>query len=70
MKVSRKLVERIVSQAVDVVEHDENLGCCLKCGAWCDGCEPDARMYPCDECGEYAVFGAEQILLELGSFAK
>jgi len=40
-----------------------NPGFCLACGAERDGCEPDAREYPCDECGENEVFGAEECLL-------
>lgn len=41
----------------------ENPGFCLSCGAERDGCEPDAREYPCDECGKRAVFGAAEVLL-------
>jgi len=45
-----------------------NLGFCLACGAERDGCEPDARNYPCDECGENEVFGAEEVMLMQGEF--
>jgi len=38
-------------------------GFCVNCGAEKDGCEPDARNYPCDECGENEVFGAEELLV-------
>jgi predicted RNA-binding Zn-ribbon protein involved in translation (DUF1610 family) len=38
-------------------------GFCLSCGAEREECEPDAERYPCPECGENEVFGAEQILL-------
>lgn len=41
----------------------ENPGFCLACGADADGVEPDAENYECVECGEYMVFGAEQVLL-------
>ncbi len=37
-------------------------GICLACGLDQDGCEPDARRYECDSCGENAVFGAEELL--------
>ena len=40
-----------------------NWGFCLNCGNQQDGCEPDARGYTCEECGERAVSGAEEILL-------
>lgn len=38
-------------------------GFCLSCGEYADGVEPDAHGYRCDACGEYAVAGAEHILL-------
>jgi hypothetical protein len=38
-------------------------GFCVKCGAERDCCEPDAREYPCEECGEKAVYGAEELVL-------
>jgi hypothetical protein len=38
-------------------------GFCLACGAERDGCEPDARKYPCECCGKNLVFGAEEIAL-------
>ena len=41
----------------------ENLGFCIKCGYEQDGCEPDARKYECEECGENAVYGAEELIL-------
>jgi hypothetical protein len=40
----------------------DNPGFCLACGAEADGCEPEARAYPCDSCGQRKVYGAEEIL--------
>ena len=40
----------------------DNPGICLACGQDQDGCEPDARRYECESCGEKAVFGAEELL--------
>lgn len=40
-----------------------NIGFCVACGAEHDGCEPDARYYECEVCGERRVFGAEEILI-------
>ena len=40
-----------------------NPGFCIACGEDADGCEPDARNYVCDCCGESKVFGAEELLL-------
>jgi hypothetical protein len=39
-------------------------GVCLACGEIAySGVEPDARGYPCDECGKNAVVGIEEGLL-------
>ena len=38
-------------------------GFCLECGEEHQGCEPDARNYLCDNCGETKVFGAMECLL-------
>jgi len=43
----------------------DNPGFCISCGAEAEGVEPDAREYPCEACGEDAVFGAEELLLDL-----
>jgi hypothetical protein len=48
---------------IEAVAADANLGICTACGAERDGCEPDARNYKCEECGERAVFGAEHLLI-------
>ena len=42
---------------------DGTMGVCLACGAERDCCEPDARNYKCEECGERRVFGLEEALL-------
>jgi len=38
-------------------------GFCIECGAEKDCCEPDACQYECDECGERAVYGAEELVI-------
>lgn len=38
-------------------------GFCLACGAEADGCEPDARGYACEACGERMVHGAEEVFI-------
>lgn len=38
-------------------------GYCIECGAEHDCCEPDAREYPCEECGLNKVYGAEEIIM-------
>lgn len=49
-------------RVIEMVEADDNQGICTACGAEASGCEPDARNYPCEECGENKVFGAEELL--------
>ena len=41
----------------------DNPGFCLVCGIENGGCEPDARRYECEACGERAVYGAQELLL-------
>ncbi len=41
----------------------ENPGFCLACGEEAGGCEPDARNYICEGCGESEVFGAAEVLI-------
>ena len=45
----------------------DNPGFCLKCGLEADGCEPDARKYECEACGEMAVYGAELLYFALAA---
>lgn len=47
----------------EALEDDDNSGFCLDCGNRQDGCEPDARMYECEDCGRNAVYGAEEVLM-------
>lgn len=42
---------------------DHYEGRCIECGAVAHGCEPDAHEYKCNNCGEKAVYGLEQLLL-------
>lgn len=41
----------------------DNAGMCVACGDFQDGCEPDAREYKCDSCGERRVYGLEELVL-------
>lgn len=56
----------IISQRriVRAVESGESIGFCTSCGADQLGVEPDAEGYRCEACGESAVKGAENLLLE------
>ena len=42
---------------------EENVGFCIVCGAERECCEPDARKYQCEDCGELAVYGAEELVI-------
>ena len=42
----------------------DNPGICIACGAECDGCEPDAREYECEVCGEMKVYAPEELIME------
>ena len=55
----------MISQAriLRACESGENIGFCKACGAEADGCEPDARNYRCESCGQHEVYGTEEILI-------
>ncbi len=40
-------------------------GFCLACGLEVLGIEPDASGYECESCGEPAVYGCEDLLMEI-----
>lgn len=43
---------------------DHNDGGCINCGEiQYGGCEPDARKYKCEQCGEFAVYGLEELAI-------
>jgi len=58
-------VEEILEAAEAEMIGTENPGFCLNCGERHEGCEPDARNYECDSCGEDKVFGAAEIAISL-----
>lgn len=55
-----------IDRIMELVEENtfglSNYGVCLACGHEQDGCEPDAREYECESCGENKVYGAEECL--------
>ena len=46
---------------------DNNEGACRACGKIADGVEPDARKYKCVHCGEFKVYGLEDLAI-MGGF--
>jgi len=43
----------------------DNVGFCIACGSEAEGCEPDARRYKCEACGEMKVYGASELLMHV-----
>lgn len=60
MNVHPSLTEERVCEAV---RRDDDIGFCIDCGHEQDRCEPDARKYECESCGQKAVFGAEELCI-------
>lgn len=56
---------RVVDAAMRRMTTLDNPGFCLACGNEQEGCEPDARDYECEACGESQVFGADELLLHV-----
>ena len=56
-----------LSRVMEMAERAElsldNPGICLACGGEADGCEPDARRYECESCGEHRVYGDSEALI-------
>lgn len=58
-------IDRVLEAAQRGMSSLDNPGICLACGEDAEGCEPDARRYECEACGEKQVYGAEELLLML-----
>lgn len=66
MKIHSSItIPRVTELVMEGMYSLYNPGICLSCGGDSDGCEPDARNYECTACGEFEVYGAEEILLML-----
>jgi hypothetical protein len=56
-----------MERVIDAVQREtttlDNPGFCLACGEEAMECEPDAREYECEGCGERQVYGAAEILV-------
>ena len=72
MKIDGVTVHRTVTfgRVLDAAQRRQstldNPGLCISCGLEQGGCEPDARQYECESCGEDCVYGAEELLLYIG----
>ena len=62
LKLHKSLTAARIFDAVERYHQSlDNPGFCLVCGFEQDGCEPDARGYECESCGEMKVMGAEEL---------
>jgi len=43
----------------------DDVGYCIECGCDHYGVEPDARKYTCEYCEKDAVYGAEELMLQM-----
>jgi len=50
-------------EVIEAAEREDGTGFCTACGEEAYGCEPDARGYECECCGERKVYGAAEIVL-------
>lgn len=62
MNMHPKITPEIILEAVQA---DDNLGFCVECGMEAQCVEPDARRYKCESCGEFAVYGAPELMMRL-----
>ena len=53
-----------VSASVILGTSLEDIGYCLVCGSERSQTEPDARRYPCEDCGRSTVYGAQELLMD------
>jgi hypothetical protein len=68
MKLHPSITINRIEEAVERrMSSIDNPGFCIACGEDADGCEPDAREYECEACGENAVYGADELLMEIAA---
>lgn len=66
MKIHKSItVARVMRAAESEMFGMDNPGFCIACGNEQDNCEPDAREYPCENCGENKVYGAQELMFML-----
>ena len=57
--------DRIIDACERRLTSLDNPGFCLACGIEQEGCEPDARRYECEACGEKMVYGSDELLFSI-----
>jgi len=64
LKVHKSVTQDRVMEAVERQMFGlDNPGFCISCGNEQEGCEPDARKYECEICGEKEVYGAQELVM-------
>lgn len=62
-KTGRNQFRPVITQEEYQEFGNDFTGFCLNCGQTRDSCEPDARGYECEACGQHKVYGFEELLL-------
>ena len=66
MKIHPSITEERILEACERrMTSLDDPGFCLACGNEQGGCEPDARRYRCEACGERQVYGVDELLIEV-----
>ena len=52
-----------VDDVLDAAQNEDYIGFCVACGEERDSCDPDTEGCHCDACGEWAVYGAETLIV-------
>jgi len=66
MRMHKSVTPERIMEAVHRRNYSvDNPGFCITCGNEQGNCEPDAREYECEACGEDTVYGAEELLMDL-----
>ena len=60
--ITRERVRRAVKRRITSLDDP---GFCIACGVEVSGVEPDAREHVCKACGAAAVYGAEELQLQM-----
>lgn len=63
MKIDKSITMEVILAAV---EANNGTGFCIHCGHEHMECEPDMRQGECENCGSLAVYGAEELLIQVG----
>lgn len=68
VKMHKSITAERIMEAIERASTGlDNPGFCIACGEEVEGVEPDGRNYECEYCGKAEVFGAEELLLEVGA---